>query len=116
MTTNQVVRVFLLWLPPAGDEERSGQAGSGFWPFFDSATSPPYVWYRTEFNGRGELSARQIALGRFLRGLQRLADEYGVAVVVSNQVRAKQPGAGDTCCMASPRPAHVDNLTRLVWA
>ena len=42
--------------------------------------------YRVEYNGRGELSARQISLGRFLRSLQRLADEYGCAVVVTNQV------------------------------
>jgi DNA repair protein RAD51 len=48
----------------------------------DSATA----LYRAEFNGRGELAARQIALGRFLRGLQKLADEFGVAVVVTNQV------------------------------
>lgn len=46
--------------------------------------------YRTEFNGRGELSARQIHLGRFLRALQRLADEFGCAVVVTNQV-CRQP-------------------------
>lgn len=50
--------------------------------------------YRTEFNGRGELSARQIHLGRFLRALQRLADEFGVAVVVTNQARAR---SGDAC-------------------
>lgn len=31
--------------------------------------------YRTDFNGRGELSARQTHLGKFLRTLQRLADE-----------------------------------------
>lgn len=42
--------------------------------------------YRTEYNGRGELSARQIHLGRFLRSLQRLADEFGIAVLVTNQV------------------------------
>ncbi|GJE87656.1 DNA repair protein RAD51 [Phanerochaete sordida] len=42
--------------------------------------------YRTDFNGRGELSARQMHLGKFLRTLQRLADEYGVAVVMTNQV------------------------------
>lgn len=46
--------------------------------------------YRSEFNGRGELSGRQTHLGRFLRGLQRLADEFGVACIVSNQV--------DACC------------------
>lgn len=48
----------------------------------DSATA----LYRTEFQGRGELSSRQVSLGRFLRGLQKLADEFGVAVVVTNQV------------------------------
>ncbi|KAF8350122.1 Rad51-domain-containing protein [Amanita rubescens] len=42
--------------------------------------------YRTDFSGRGELSTRQNHLGRFLRTLQRLADEYGIAVVVTNQV------------------------------
>lgn len=33
--------------------------------------------YRTDFNGRGELSARQGHLGKFLRTLMRLADEVG---------------------------------------
>jgi RecA/RadA recombinase len=37
----------------------------------DSATS----LYRTDFSGRGELSARQMHLARFLRLLLRLADE-----------------------------------------
>jgi hypothetical protein len=50
----------------------------------DSATG----LYRSEFNGRGELAARQIQLGRFLRALQKLADEFGVAVIITNQVRA----------------------------
>jgi DNA repair protein RAD51 len=44
--------------------------------------------HRTEFVGRGELAARQNSLGRFMRMLQRLADEFGVAVVVTNQVVA----------------------------
>ena len=44
--------------------------------------------YRSGYNGRGELAARQIHMGRFLRSLQRLADEFGVAVVISNQVVA----------------------------
>ena len=42
--------------------------------------------YRTDFSGRGELSARQMHLARFLRMLLRLADEFGVAVVITNQV------------------------------
>ena len=48
--------------------------------------------YRTEYEGRGELSARQMHLGKFLRHLTRLADEYGVAVVVTNQVVANPDG------------------------
>ncbi|KIL70899.1 hypothetical protein M378DRAFT_58155, partial [Amanita muscaria Koide BX008] len=49
--------------------------------------------YRTDFNGRGELSTRQNHLGRFLRTLQRLADEYGIAVVVTNQVMSTPDAA-----------------------
>ncbi len=55
----------------------------------DSATA----LYRTDFSGRGELSARQMHLARFLRTLLRLADEFGVAVVISNQVVATVDGA-----------------------
>ncbi|KAL8293521.1 hypothetical protein RQP46_000222 [Phenoliferia psychrophenolica] len=50
----------------------------------DSVTS----LYRTDFSGRGELSARQMHLAKFLRGLLRLADEFGIAVVITNQVVA----------------------------
>jgi DNA repair protein RAD51 len=50
----------------------------------DSATA----LYRTEFTGRGELADRQQKLGKFLRKLQRLADTFGVAVVITNQVTA----------------------------
>ncbi len=49
--------------------------------------------YRTDYAGRGELSARQVHLGRFLRMLMRLADEYRVAVVITNQVFAQVDGA-----------------------
>ena len=48
--------------------------------------------FRTEYEGRGELSARQMHLGKFLRHLTRLADEFGVAVVVTNQVVANPDG------------------------
>lgn len=40
----------------------------------DSATA----LYRTDYSGRGELSERQMHLGRFLRTLLRLADEVNV--------------------------------------
>lgn len=56
----------------------------------DSLTS----LYRTDFSGRGELSARQTHLAKFLRTLMRLADEFGVAVVVTNQVVAQVDNAG----------------------
>lgn len=55
----------------------------------DSATA----LYRTDYSGRGELSARQMHLARFLRFLLRLADEFGVAVVITNQVVAQVDGA-----------------------
>ncbi|KAL7648465.1 UNVERIFIED_CONTAM: hypothetical protein RMT77_000371 [Armadillidium vulgare] len=49
--------------------------------------------YRTDYSGRGELSDRQRHLARFLRMLLRLADEFGVAVVITNQVVAQVDGA-----------------------
>jgi DNA repair protein RAD51 len=48
----------------------------------DSATA----LYRTDFTGRGELAERQQKMAQFLRGLSKLADEFGVAVVITNQV------------------------------
>ena len=66
----------------------------------DSATA----LFRSDYIGRGELAARQAHLSKFLRNLQRLADEvrhflqmscvdsnvppiqFGIAVVFSNQV------------------------------
>ena len=55
----------------------------------DSATA----LYRTDYSGRGELSARQMHLAKFLRTLQRIADEFGVAVCITNQVVAQVDGA-----------------------
>eukprot|EP00618_Florenciella_parvula_P024345 CAMPEP_0119475812 /NCGR_PEP_ID=MMETSP1344-20130328/6560_1 /TAXON_ID=236787 /ORGANISM="Florenciella parvula, Strain CCMP2471" /LENGTH=399 /DNA_ID=CAMNT_0007509423 /DNA_START=23 /DNA_END=1222 /DNA_ORIENTATION=- len=54
----------------------------------DSATAH----FRTDYVGRGELSERQMQLGQFLRQLQRLASEYGLAVILSNQVVANPDG------------------------
>lgn len=55
----------------------------------DSATA----LFRTDYSGRGELAARQMKLAQFLRTLMRLADEFGVAVVITNQVVAQVDGA-----------------------
>lgn len=54
----------------------------------DSATA----LYRTDFTGRGELAARQQHMGLFLRALQRIADEFGCAIVITNQVVAQVDG------------------------
>jgi RecA/RadA recombinase len=53
----------------------------------DSATA----LFRTDFMGRGELSERQMQMAQFLRQLTRLAEEFGVAVLITNQVVAN-PG------------------------
>jgi DNA repair protein RAD51 len=55
----------------------------------DSATS----LYRTDYSGRGELSERQMHMAKFLRILHRIADEFGVAVVITNQVVAQVDGS-----------------------
>lgn len=54
----------------------------------DSATA----LYRTDFMGRGELSERQTHLAQFLRQLSRMAAEFGIAVVLTNQVVANPDG------------------------
>jgi len=55
----------------------------------DSATN----LYRSDYSGRGELSARQMSLAKFLRNLQKLADEFQIAVVITNQVVACVDGS-----------------------
>lgn len=66
----------------------------------DSATAH----FRSEFMGRGELAARQNQLGRFLRSLQRLADEFGVAVVITNQVVQANLDGGSMFAGPSVKP------------
>ncbi|OIR57801.1 MAG: DNA repair protein Rad51 [Amphiamblys sp. WSBS2006] len=69
----------------------------------DSATA----LYRTDYSGRGELSMRQIHLGLFLRSLLRLADEFGIAVVITNQVVAQVDGAAMMGADKKPIGGHV---------
>ena len=47
--------------------------------------------YRTEFAGRAELAERQTKLGAHIRDLVKLAAEFNLAVLVTNQVTA-DPG------------------------
>eukprot|EP01126_Amoeba_proteus_P056080 TRINITY_DN7008_c0_g1_i4.p2 TRINITY_DN7008_c0_g1~~TRINITY_DN7008_c0_g1_i4.p2 ORF type:complete len:136 (-),score=36.67 TRINITY_DN7008_c0_g1_i4:312-719(-) len=55
----------------------------------DSATA----LYRTDYTGRGQLADRQMHLAQFLRSILKLADEFGIAVVVTNQVVATVDGS-----------------------
>lgn len=49
--------------------------------------------FRVDFTGRGELADRQQKLGQHLAGLSKLADEFNLAVFVTNQVMAQVDGA-----------------------
>ncbi|KAH7825012.1 putative Meiotic recombination protein DMC1 [Monocercomonoides exilis] len=48
--------------------------------------------FRVDFSGRGELADRQQRLGKLMSMLMKIAEEFGVAVLVTNQVVA-DPGA-----------------------
>lgn len=56
--------------------------------------------YRTDYSGRAELSARQMHVAKFMRALQRLADEFGIAVLITNQVVAQV----DSSAIFNPDP------------
>ncbi|KAL6245026.1 RecA recombinase Rhp51 [Rhinocladiella similis] len=72
----------------------------------DSATS----LYRTDYNGRGELSSRQSHMAKFLRNLQRLADEFGIAVVITNQVVAQVDGGPSAMFNPDPKKPIGGNI------
>uniref|UniRef100_A0A914W3S8 DNA repair protein RAD51 homolog n=1 Tax=Plectus sambesii TaxID=2011161 RepID=A0A914W3S8_9BILA len=65
--------------------------------------------FRTDFSGRGELAARQTLLAKFLRMLLRLADEFGVAVLITNQVVACVDG-GPSAFAADPKKPIGGNI------
>ena len=66
--------------------------------------------YRTDFAGRGELSARQGHLAKFMRTLQRLADEFGIAVVITNQVVAQVDGGPSAMFNPDPKKPIGGNI------
>ena len=47
--------------------------------------------YRVDFSGRGELADRQQKLAQFLARVQKISEEYNVAVFITNQMTA-DPG------------------------
>jgi len=58
--------------------------------------------FRVDFTGRGELSDRQQRLGRMLSRLSKLADEFNLAVVITNQVMS-DPSGGMGAFVADPK-------------
>lgn len=72
----------------------------------DSATA----LYRTDFSGRGELSSRQTHLAKFMRTLRRLADEFGIAVVITNQVVAQVDGGPSAMFNPDPKKPIGGNI------
>ncbi|TNJ30195.1 DNA repair protein RAD51 [Giardia muris] len=49
--------------------------------------------FRVDFVGRGELADRQQHLGKLLAQMTKLADEFNIAIFVTNQVMAQVDGA-----------------------
>ena len=63
---------------------------------------PSALWQ----SGRGELSARQMHLAKFMRALSKLAATYGVACVITNQVRTRSL-APLRACLGCPARTRV---------
>eukprot|EP00388_Colpodella_angusta_P022891 GDKJ01058513.1.p1 GENE.GDKJ01058513.1~~GDKJ01058513.1.p1 ORF type:complete len:364 (+),score=73.53 GDKJ01058513.1:55-1146(+) len=51
--------------------------------------------FRVDFSGRGELSERQQMLGKMLSRLQKMSEQFNIAVVITNHVMS-DPAAGLT--------------------
>jgi len=63
--------------------------------------------FRTDYQGRNELAERQQSLNRFLRKVQGIANEHGVAVVLTNQVQATPGGPPGQGPAVAPVGGHV---------
>jgi len=59
--------------------------------------------FRVDYSGRGELAERQQNLGRVLSKLQKMSEEFNVAVVLTNQVMA-DPSGGCAFMPSHPKP------------
>jgi meiotic recombination protein DMC1 len=57
--------------------------------------------FRVDFSGRGELAERQQKLGKLMAQLTKIAEQFNVAIFITNQVTA-DPGGGSTF-MADPK-------------
>ena len=59
--------------------------------------------FRVDYAGRGELSERQQVLGRFLSKVQKISEQFNVAVFITNQVMA-DPGGGMSYVVDPKKP------------
>lgn len=55
----------------------------------DSIMAP----FRVDYSGRGELSERQQVMGRLLSKVQKISEQFNIAVFITNQVMADPGGA-----------------------
>ncbi|XP_074596621.1 meiotic recombination protein DMC1/LIM15 homolog [Brevipalpus obovatus] len=62
--------------------------------------------FRVDFSGRGELADRQQKLAQFMSKLQRLCEEYNLAVYITNQMTA-DPGAMSFGPAMKPIGGHI---------
>ena len=65
----------------------------------DSIMAP----FRVDYSGRGELAERQQVLNRVLSRLQKISEQFNVAVFITNQVTA-DPGGGMTYAVDPKKP------------
>ena len=91
MTMLYLIRYAVLIVDSATALYRTDYSGRGNLNSVLNSINPHILerGYYSILSALGELSARQMHLARFLRHLLRLADEFGVAVVVTNQVVAQ---------------------------
>ena len=65
----------------------------------DSIMAP----FRVDYSGRGELAERQQVLNKVLSRLQKISEQFNVAVFITNQVTA-DPGGGMTYAVDPKKP------------
>jgi len=71
--------------------------------------------FRVDFSGRGELAERQQKLGQVLSKLMKIAEEFNIAVLITNQV-VSDPGGGAMFVADAKKPigghilAHASTL------
>ena len=77
-------------------------------PRYDVGLIPsPQSLFRVDYVGRGELSARQQSLGQMLSKITKKAEEFNVAVLITNQVMSN-PDGGMTFVSDPKKPGMVE--------